>query len=568
MIKGIAVSEGISIAKVYKIEQLNLKIKKKINNNIEEEIKRFNDSIQHSITEIGKIRDIAFTKFGKDKAEIFEAHLLVINDPELRNQVEMLIREDFNAEYALLKIRNNFIELFKSMKDNAYMQERSIDIKDVTNRALAYLTNQKFPDLLNINEEVIIICNDLTPSESALLNNKYVKGIVTNIGGKTSHSAIITRSLQIPCVVGTKTITKKCVESDLVIVDAIKGLVYINPTNDEIEDYKEQQSGYFKHLEKINYFKDKPSLTKDNYKIKICANIASVNELEEVLKSGAEGIGLFRTEFLYMQSNHLPTEEEQFNTYKKVLETVKGFVVIRTLDIGGDKEVKYLNLPKELNPYLGYRAIRLCLDRKDIFKTQIRALLRASVYGDLKIMFPMISLVEEFLEAKRFVNEVKHELINEGVQVKDIKLGMTVEVPSAAILADLFAKEVDFFSIGTNDLIQYNFAADRLNEKVSHFYQPLNPSVLRLIKHVIDSAHNEGKIVGMCGEAASDVNVIPLLIGFGLDEFSMSSSEIINCRFLISKLNKKRLEEHCDVALKCSTQEEVLGLSNDIIAQQ
>ncbi|MFI3329609.1 MAG: phosphoenolpyruvate--protein phosphotransferase [bacterium] len=561
MIKAIAVSEGIVISKVFKIDGLNLKIKRKYISDTQKEIKRFEESVVYSSNQIEILRQTALKRFGSDKAEIFEAHLLVIQDPELYNQVKnLIIEEKVTAEYALLKVRNNFIDIFSAMEDNTYMQERAFDIKDTTNRALAYLTNQKYADLLNIKEEVIIIANDLSPSETVLLDKKYVKGIITNIGGRTSHAAIITRSLSIPCIVGANDITNKCVDNDVVVLDAIEGKIFINPSDILINEYNEKITGYNEHLEIVKQYKDKQTITKDNHKIKICANIEGTRDLSKVINYGAEGIGLFRTEFIYMENMSLPTEEEQFKIYKDVLSSTTNSVIMRTLDIGGDKNLPYLNLDEEINPALGYRAIRMCLDKKELFKTQLRALLRASIYGELKIMFPMISLVEELFEAKQLLKEVELELIKEGFEIKEYQVGMTVEVPSAAILADHFAKHIDFFSIGTNDLIQYTFAADRLNQKVSYFYQPLHPSVLRLIKYVIDCAHKENKIVAMCGEAASDINVIPILVGFGLDEFSMSPALIPASRFLISKLNKNELSKLSNQFLLCETSEEVMGL--------
>ncbi|MFI3252131.1 MAG: phosphoenolpyruvate--protein phosphotransferase [bacterium] len=563
MIKGLSVSEGIGIGKVYKLKDLNLDIKPTKISNVDDEIIRFHDAIQSTVIKIKEIKEIAFEKCGDDKAQIFESHLFLIQDPELISQVETLIKEDrVNAQYALLNVRNKFVKTFDSFDDNEYMQERSIDIKDVTNRAIANLTNQKYADLFNIKEDIVIVCKDLTPSDTAQLNKEFVKAIVTNNGGKTSHSAIMARSLSIPCVSGTKNITKKCKEGDLILVDATKGEVEINPSEDIISDYKLKIIELEKYNTFIEEYKTKETITKDGHKTKTCANIGSVKELEDVLSSGAEGIGLFRTEFLYMNKSHLPTEEEQYETYKEVLETLKDKpVTIRTLDIGGDKELSYLQLKHELNPFLGYRAIRFSLGHKDVFKTQLRALLRASIYGNLKIMFPMISILEEFLEAKEILKEVEKELIAEGIEVSTTyEVGIMVEVPSVVMLADQFAKYVDFFSIGTNDLIQYSFAADRLNEKVSYLYQPLNPSLLRMVKYVIDSAHKEGKWTSMCGEAASDPKVIPLLIGFGLDEFSMNTSSILNTRHTISNISKKELEITCEQTLNCLTSDDVLKL--------
>ncbi len=561
MIKGIAVSEGIVVGKVYKKDEISLNLKRRIVSDVKKEIERFGYAIEQSVVQIKKLRDIALEKFGSDKAEIFESHLLVIQDPELRNKVISMIEEEkVSAEYAILKVRNEFLEIFESLTENIYMQERAYDIKDTTNRVISYLTNQKYADLLDLKEEIVLIANDLSPSETVLLNKKFVKAIVTNIGGKTSHAAIITRSLDIPCLVGTKNITKKVNDNDIIIVDAVEGHLFINPNEDLLKEYEGKILGYKEHIEIVKKFKDKETVTKDGNQIKIFANIEGTKDLEKVNSYGAEGIGLFRTEFLYMEKNNLPTEEEQYLVYKEVLSSTTNPVIIRTLDIGGDKQLSYFKFNEEVNPALGQRAIRMCFANKDIFKVQLRALLRASIYGTLKIMIPMISIVEEFLEVKEIIKNIEIELKNENIKFSNYQLGMTVEVPSAAILANHFAKHVDFFSIGTNDLIQYTFAADRLNESVSRYYQPLHPSILFLIKNVIDSAHKENKVVGMCGEAASDINVIPILLGFGLDEFSMSPSLIPSTRFLISKMDKNELSKLSNQFLKCENSKHVLGL--------
>ncbi len=566
IIKGLQVSEGIGVGKVYIINELDLNIKKISISDNTEELKKFDKAIIDTIEKIEEIKEHTKKVLGEEKALVFESHIMLLQDPELINQVKnKIVYDNCNAEFALKEVRDSFVMIFSSMEDNEYMQERAIDIKDTTNRVIAFLTNQKYPDLMNINEEVIIITNDLTPSDTAQLNKKYVKGIATNIGGKTSHSAIMARTLQIPCIVGTNNITKLVKENQKIILDAINGEIHLETNDELLSKFINKQSKFEEFQKNVLEYINKETTTKDNFKTELAANIGSVKDLEKVLKSGAEGIGLFRTEFLYMDSTSLPTEEEQFESYKTVLENMNNKpVVIRTLDIGGDKELSYLPLPKETNPFLGYRAIRLCLDRKDIFKTQLRALLRASTYGNLKIMFPMIATVDEFIESKNYLLNVKEELINEGISVSNVEVGMMMEIPSAAILADVFAEYVDFFSIGTNDLIQYSFAADRMNEHVSYLYQPLNPSLLRLVNFIITSAHKKGKWVGMCGEVASDKDAIPFLIGMGLDEFSMSSSAIAESRYIISKLNKKDLENLVDKALKSHTSNDVLKLLEEV----
>jgi phosphotransferase system enzyme I (PtsI) len=562
MIKGISASQGIAIAKAYRLEEINLNVTKRHVEDIEKEIIILEEAINKSVADLTILRDQTLKKLGKDKADIFDAHLLVIKDPEFMSQVIDKVRsEKVNADYALKEVRDMFVLMFEAM-DNEYMRERSADIKDATNRILAKILKVKTNDLSLINEAVIIVANDLTPSDTAQMSKTYVKGFATNIGGRTSHSAIMARSLEIPAIVGTKTILEAVKDGEIIILDAVDGNIIVNPTDKEITAYQEKKQAYEAEKAELKLLIDQPTVTKDGVNIDIAANIGSPKDLNSVLEYGAEGIGLFRTEFLYMDKDDFPTEIEQFEAYKSVLEGMKGKpVVIRTLDIGGDKELPYLKLPKEMNPFLGYRAIRLCLDRKDIFKTQLRALLRASIYGNLRIMFPMIATIDEFVEAKIFLNQVKKELKQEAVAVSDtIQVGMMVEIPSAALLADNFAKIVDFFSIGTNDLIQYTFAADRMNQHVSYLYQPYNPSLLRLIKMVIDAAHKENKWVGMCGEMAGDEIAAPLLLGLGLDEFSMSATSILGVRKLMSQLSKKEMESLVNEALNKNNVTEVVEL--------
>lgn len=418
-----------------------------------------------------------------------------------------------------------------------------------------------------INESVIIVGEDLTPSDTAQLNKEFVKGFATNIGGRTSHSAIMSRSLEIPAVVGTKDITDRVNHGDSLIIDGLSGDVIINPTDDEVQAYEQKQKNFLAEKEELAKLVNDESVSKDGVHVELAANIGTPNDLEGVKNNGAEGIGLYRTEFLYMGRDNMPSEEEQFEAYSKVLKEMDGKrVVVRTLDIGGDKELSYLNLPKEMNPFLGYRAIRLCLDQTDIFRTQLRALLRASEFGKLNIMFPMIATIKEFRDAKAILLEEKEKLVSEGVNVADdIEIGIMVEIPSTAALADIFAKEVDFFSIGTNDLIQYTMAADRMSERVSYLYQPYNPAILRLVKQVIEASHKEGKWTGMCGEMAGDNTAIPLLLGLGLDEFSMSATSILKARKQIKQLDQKEMQELANKAINCATEEEVVELVNQIL---
>jgi phosphotransferase system enzyme I (PtsI) len=559
-LNGIAASSGIAIAKAYRLVEPDLSFDRKTVENAEQEVERFQSALAESKGELEVIRDNAHKELGADKAAIFDAHLLVLSDPELISPIEDKIKTDkVNAESALKETADMFITMFEQM-DNEYMKERAADIRDVTKRVLSHLLGVQIANPSMIAEEVIIIAEDLTPSDTAQLNRQFVKGFTTDIGGRTSHSAIMARSMEIPAVVGTKESTKQIKNGDLVIVDGLKGLVHINPTPEAITEYKEEHRKFEDQKAEWAKLVNEKSVTADGHHVELAANIGTPKDLKGVVENGGEGIGLYRTEFLYMGRDQLPTEEEQFESYKAVLEGMGGKpVVVRTLDIGGDKELPYLNLPKEMNPFLGFRAIRLCLEEQDMFRTQLRALLRASTYGNLKIMFPMIATLDEFRQGKAILEEEKQKLISEGSQVADnIEIGIMVEIPSTAVMAEQFAKEVDFFSVGTNDLIQYTMAADRMNERVSYLYQPYNPAILRLVKMVIDAAHKEGKWAGMCGEMAGDETAIPLLLGLGLDEFSMSATSILKARSQISHLNKKDMEALAEKALHMNTAEEVV----------
>ncbi|WP_285766425.1 phosphoenolpyruvate--protein phosphotransferase [Peribacillus sp. SI8-4] len=559
LISGIAASNGIAIAKAYRLTEPDLTIEKRSIEDVQAEISRFKEAIQKSTVELEVIRDKAEKDLGADKAAIFDAHLLVLADPELINPISDKIQsEKVNAEFSLNETASMFITMFEQM-DNEYMKERAADIRDVTKRVLSHLLGVHIPNPSLIAEEVIIVAEDLTPSDTAQLNPVYVKGFTTDIGGRTSHSAIMARSLEIPAIVGAKTVTSSIENGDLVIIDGLKGEVHINPTPELVKRYEEQQVAYANQKAEWAKLVHEKTVTKDGHHVELAANIGTPKDLEGVHQNGGEGIGLYRTEFLYMGRNDFPSEEEQFEAYKAVLEGMAGKpVVVRTLDIGGDKELPYLQLPKEMNPFLGYRAIRLCLNEQQIFRTQLRALLRASVYGDLKIMFPMIATLAEFREAKAVMAEVRQELLDGGVQVaENIQVGIMVEIPSTAVMADVFAKEVDFFSIGTNDLIQYTMAADRMNERVSYLYQPYNPAILRLVKMVIDAAHKEGKWAGMCGEMAGDEVAIPILIGLGLDEFSMSATSILKARSLISQLSLEDMKKLSQDVLELDTNDNV-----------
>ncbi|WP_082233428.1 phosphoenolpyruvate--protein phosphotransferase [Halobacillus massiliensis] len=559
-LQGIAASSGIAIAKVYRLEAPDLSYSKTKVDQPEPEVKRLHDALDISKQELEKIKEHTKKSLGDEHAEIFSAHLLVLSDPELIKPIEDKIKsENVNAEAALDETANMFIDMFKSM-DNEYMRERAADIQDVTKRVMAHLLNVTFPDPALINEEVVIVADDLTPSDTAQLNKQFVKGFTTDIGGRTSHSAIMARSLEIPAVVGTKDITKKADKDVLIIVDGIDGDVIIDPSSEEIQRYEKKQADFEEKKQEWAKLKDEATVTSDDVHVELAANIGTPEDVEGVLNNGGEGVGLYRTEFLYMGKSQLPTEEEQYDSYSSVLKQMGDKpVVVRTLDIGGDKELDYLDLPKEMNPFLGFRAIRLCLERDDIFRVQLRALLRASVHGNLKIMFPMIATLDEFRQAKAILDEEKNKLVEEGREVaSSIEVGMMVEIPSTAVIARQFAKEVDFFSIGTNDLIQYTMAADRMNERVSYLYQPYNPAILNLINNVIEAAHAEGKWAGMCGEMAGDEIAIPILLGLGLDEFSMSATSILPARTQLKNLSKQGMASYKDDILSLGTAEEVV----------
>ncbi|WP_423790716.1 phosphoenolpyruvate--protein phosphotransferase [Macrococcus armenti] len=561
-LKGIGASDGIAIAKAYLLIEPDLSFSNDTISDVDAEVEKFKAAVNQSKVELTQIRNNAEVALGADKAAIFDAHLLVLEDPELINPIEENIRNNkMNAAASLSEVSTNFVSIFESM-DNEYMRERAADIKDVSKRVLSHILGVALPNPTLIDEPVVIIAEDLTPSDTAQLNKKFVQGFATNIGGRTSHSAIMSRSLEIPAVVGTKNVTESVQQGDFVIVDGLSGEVIVNPDELTITGYKARQAEFLQEKEELKQLVSDKTVTKEGVHVELAANIGTPNDLEGVKNNGAEGIGLYRTEFLYMGRDTMPTEDEQFEAYKKVLSEMDGKrVVVRTLDIGGDKELPYLNLPKEMNPFLGYRAIRLCLDQQDIFRTQLRALLRASSYGKLSIMFPMIATINEFRDAKAILEEEKQQLLADKVKVADdIELGIMVEIPSTAAMADIFAKEVDFFSIGTNDLIQYTMAADRMSERVSYLYQPYNPAILRLVKQVIDASHKEGKWTGMCGEMAGDTTAIPLLLGLGLDEFSMSATSILKARRQIKNLSQPEMAKVAEQALNCATQEEVVKL--------
>jgi len=567
MLKGIAASDGVAVAKAYLLIQPDLSFETVSVEDTSAEEARLDAALEASQNELSLIRENAVASLGEEAAQVFDAHMMVLADPEMIGQIKETIRtKKINAEAGLKEVTDMFIAIFEGMEDNPYMQERAADIRDVTKRVLANLLGKKLPNPASINEEAIVVAHDLTPSDTAQLNKKYVKAFVTNIGGRTSHSAIMARTLEIAAVLGTNNITELVKDGDVLAVSGITGEVVINPTEEQIAEFKAAGEAYAKQKAEWALLKDAKTVTADGKHFELAANIGTPKDVEGVNDNGAEAVGLYRTEFLYMDSQDFPTEDDQYEAYKAVLEGMNGKpVVVRTMDIGGDKELPYFDLPKEMNPFLGFRALRISISEtgNQMFRTQLRALLRASVHGKLRIMFPMVALLTEFRTAKGILEEEKAKLLAEGVAVADdIQVGIMIEIPAAAMLADQFAKEVDFFSIGTNDLIQYTMAADRMNEQVSYLYQPYNPSILRLINNVIKAAHAEG----MCGEMAGDQTAVPLLVGMGLDEFSMSATSVLRTRSLMKKLDTAKMQEYANRALtECSTMEEVLELSKEYV---
>ncbi|MCF8019715.1 MAG: phosphoenolpyruvate--protein phosphotransferase [Vallitaleaceae bacterium] len=559
MIQGIGASDGIAIGKVYKYEPVEVVIKRERCQDVKSEQQKFKDSIQAGIEALEVLKSRTENEMDEETAAIFGAHIEILRDPELAIAVsDMIASEKVKAEFALKTVSDRFVAIFEAMED-AYIRERAADIKDVTRRVLMLLKGIKSKGLSEIDEPIILVAKDLTPSDTALLNRELVLGFITDIGGRTSHSAIMARTMEIPAVVGTMDGFDQLNNGDFVILDGMVGSIIIHPSSDEIENYTKKVAILNREKSLWQSCKGQKSTTKDYKDIDLAANIGSPDDIEGVIANDGDGIGLYRTEFLYMGRKNFPTEEEQYDSYKTVLEKMGDKpVVVRTLDIGGDKELSYFDMPKELNPFLGNRALRLCLQNMDMFKTQLRALLRAAIYGNLHIMFPMIATIEEFRKAKAVLQEVESDLKTEQIPFsKNYQTGIMIEIPAAALLANVFAKEVDFFSIGTNDLIQYTFAADRMNEHVSYLYQPYNPSLLKLIQMVTEAAHKEGKWVGMCGEMAGENQALPLLIGLGLDELSMSAPSILKARYSLKQIDSIKAKGLADMALQSCTEEEV-----------
>ncbi len=535
MKKGIAASKGYAIGKIFIKEDINIEVVEKSIDDIEKEKERFKSALSNTREQLERIKEKAQKEVGAEKAAVFDSHIMLLDDPEFAGAVEMNIESNkVNSEKALQEVIDMYSSIFASMEDE-YMRERGADIKDVGKRIMLNLMEKSANSMDDLDKDTIIVAQDLTPSDTAQLDKDKVIAFLTNIGGRTSHSAIMARTLEIPAIVGMQDITESVKNDDVAIVDGIKGIVIINPDKETIEKYEKSKESFLKEKEELKKLINVETVTKAGKRVEVCGNIGKPQDVHQVLENGGEGVGLFRTEFLYMDRDNMPSEDEQFESYKYAVEKMEGKpVVIRTLDIGGDKKLPYLEMPEEMNPFLGYRAIRLCLDRKELFKVQLRALLRASAFGNLKIMFPMISSLSEFKGAKELLKECMSELRAEGKEFNEnLETGIMVEIPAAAICADELAKHVDFFSIGTNDLIQYTLAADRMNEKISYLYDPMHPAVLRLIKMTIDAAHKEGKWCGMCGEMAGDENAIATLVEYGLDEYSMSASSILTAKKII-----------------------------------
>ncbi|MGC6247782.1 phosphoenolpyruvate-protein phosphotransferase PtsI [Bisgaard Taxon 45] len=572
MISGIPASPGIVFGKalVLKEEKIVLDMQKISESQIDSEIARFYQGRNAAIEQLSAIRDRAAKNLGEEKAAIFEGHLMILEDEELESEIIDYLRANkVNAGVAASKIIDQQVAMLSEI-DDEYLRERAGDIRDIGNRLIKNILGMHIVDLGDINEEVILVAYDLTPSETAQLNLDNVLGFITDIGGRTSHTSIMARSLELPAIVGTNDVTSQVNTGDYLILDAVNNEVYVNPSQDDIARLKGLQQKLLEEKAELAKLKDLPALTLDGHRVDVVANIGTIRDVEGADRNGAEGVGLYRTEFLFMDRDQLPTEEEQFIAYKEVVEAMNGrIVILRTMDIGGDKELPYLNLPKEMNPFLGWRAIRIALDRREILHDQLRAVLRASAFGKLAVMFPMIISVEEIRELKSVIESLKQALRAEGKAFdENIQIGVMVETPSAAVNAKFLAKEVDFFSIGTNDLTQYTLAVDRGNELISHLYNPMSPSVLSLIKQVIDASHAEGKWTGMCGELAGDEKAAVLLLGMGLDEFSMSAISVPRIKKLIRNVNYEDTKALAMKALQQPTAAEIEQLVEDFLAEK
>lgn len=563
MLKGKGISEGIGIGKALLLKKQEIKIEKNKIENVDKELEKLNVSLNSVIQETENLKDVS----SNEQKQIFEAYLMILQDETLiQKSKELIEKEKYNCVYAVEQGLGEIITNFKNIPDE-YISQRANDIEDIKNRIISKLLKIEENDLSKIGDNTIIITKELTTSDTAKINMKNVSGIISEIGGTNSHVSIIARNKQIPMVIRVEDVINKIKDGDIVVMNGKKGEIHINPSIEKMAQYEKLQKQEQNEKTKLEDYKNKVAVTQDGYQVDVSSNIGKTADLEDVLKFGADGIGLFRTEFLFMDSEQMPTEEQQFESYKKIAENMKEKLsIIRTLDAGGDKNIPYLNLEKEDNPFLGYRAIRLCLGNPDIFKVQLRAILRASNYGNLAIMFPMISTIDELRDSKKILEECKKELDEQNIKYnKEIKVGIMIEIPATAIMAETFAKECDFFSIGTNDLIQYTMAAERGNTQIANLYTKNHPAVIRLIKQTIDAAHNNGIFCGMCGEAASNFQYIPLLIGMGLNEFSMNSSAILQAKKTITNLNKKECEKLVEDILKCDFDKEVEKMLKDFI---
>ena len=572
MITGIPASPGIVFGKalVLKEEKIVLDTQKISEDQVEAEVARFYAGREAAVEQLNSIHQRALKSLGEEKAAIFEGHLMILEDEELEEEIIDYLRSNkVNASVAASKIIDQQVEMLSEI-DDEYLKERAGDIRDIGNRLIKNILGMHIVDLGDIAEESILVAYDLTPSETAQLNLEKVLGFITDIGGRTSHTSIMARSLELPAIVGTNDVTAQVNTGDYLILDAVNNRVYVNPTQAEIDELKTLEAKLAEEKAELAKLKDLPAVTLDGHKVEVVANIGTIRDCEGAHRNGAEGVGLYRTEFLFMDRDQLPSEEEQFIAYKEVVEAMEGrLVVLRTMDIGGDKELPYLNLPKEMNPFLGWRAVRIALDRREILHAQLRAVLRASAFGKLAVMFPMIISVEEIRELKSVLETLKAELRAEGKAFdENIQVGVMVETPSAAVNAKFLAKEVDFFSIGTNDLTQYTLAVDRGNELISHLYNPMSPSVLGLIKQVIDASHAEGKWTGMCGELAGDDRATLLLLGMGLDEFSMSAISVPHIKKLVRNVSYQEAKALADEALQKPTAAEIEQLIQAFLAEK
>lgn len=572
MISGILASPGIAFGKALLLKEDEIVIdRKKISaDSVDEEIARFIDGRAKASAQLDVIKTKAGETFGEEKEAIFEGHIMLLEDEELEQEIIALIKDKhMTADAAANEVIEGQATALEEL-DDEYLKERAADVRDIGKRLLRNILGLNIIDLGAIQDEVILVAKDLTPSETAQLNLKKVLGFITDIGGRTSHTSIMARSLELPAIVGTGSVTAEVKNGDYLILDAVNNQVYVNPTNDEIESLRAIQTQVAEEKAELAKLKDLPAITLDGHQVEVCANIGTVRDIDGAERNGAEGVGLYRTEFLFMDRDALPTEEEQFAAYKAVAEACGSqAVIVRTMDIGGDKELPYMNFPKEENPFLGWRAIRIAMDRKEILRDQVRAILRASAFGKLRIMFPMIISVEEVRALRKEIENYKQELRDEGKAFDEtIEIGVMVETPAAATIARHLAKEVDFFSIGTNDLTQYTLAVDRGNDMISHLYQPMSPSVLTLIKQVIDASHAEGKWTGMCGELAGDERATLLLLGMGLDEFSMSAISIPRIKKIIRNTNFEDAKVLAEQALAQPTTDELMTLVNKFIEEK